>query len=85
MKWNFRLFEAVVALDPNEFVPVLVRYRSFCKLFIKEGLEFAWVAHGLPTEGACDVMLNVGIVAGAVERMSARKKNDAQSGVLQVA
>ena len=77
VKWNFRLFEAVVALDPNEFVPVLMGHRSFCKLFIEEGLEFARVAHGLPTEGACDVMLNVGIVARAVERMSARKKNDA--------
>ena len=77
VKRNFRLFEAIVALDPNILVPVLVGHRSFGELLIEECLELARVAYGLSTEWACNVMLDVGIVAGTVERVPARKKNDA--------
>ena len=48
-------------------------------MLVEECFKLVWVAYGLTTERASNVMLDIAVIAGTVERVAARKKDYAQS------
>ena len=61
------LCKAVIALDPNKLVSVLLGHYVFRKLLVEECLKLVWVAYRLPTERASNVMFDIAVVARTMQ------------------
>ena len=79
VKGYIGLRKTVIALDPHFCVTVLVWHNVFIEFLVKVCLKLGWVAYGLPTERASNVILDIVVIAGSVQRMPTWKEHYAQS------